>query len=181
MALLFADLGGLRKSGSLNVVVVRVGRPVFVGALGFSVGTPKSSSPKESESESELRTTWSPRDSTRLLAPEAEETCEVLGGRLWSDAMTDSVVGVSSIVEEVEPKDMEGATAEGCVLSDRAGSVDASGRTTLSVLVFAGAGAGAGAGRDQPEAAIARMDMYGRRGAVPGELSCEVRGTPLKK
>lgn len=125
LVLPLADLDGLRSPGSSSVVVLRVGRPVYIGALGFGAGTPKSSSPKESESESELRTTWCPRDSTRLLAPEAEEACEALGGRLWSDVMTESV----------EPKDTEGATAEGC-----AKPVEASGRETLSTLVFAGAG-----------------------------------------
>ena len=136
LPLFLAALGGLRSSGSSRPIL-RLDEAVYVGTFSFGAGRPKSSSPIESESESELRTTCCPWDKIRLLAPELAEDCEVFGGSVSMDIITVSVVGVSSTVEVFEPKDMEGRAVEVCARSGSARPLELGGCETLSVLVFA--------------------------------------------
>lgn len=136
----FADLGGFRSPGSSSDILLRVGRPVYVGAWGLGVGRPKLSSPIESESESELRTTCCPPDTIRLLAPELAEVCEVFGGRVSVDVITVSIIDASSIVEVFDAKDTAGPAEDDCVLCTRTAPVEPvelDGGETLSALLSA--------------------------------------------
>jgi hypothetical protein len=78
--LLFVLLSGLRSPSSSTSVVVRLERVIGTVVLALVVSGPQSSSGSESSSESELRTTCSPLDTTLLLAPELTDVCDVGGG-----------------------------------------------------------------------------------------------------
>ena len=132
LPILLADLGGLRSSGSSTANLLRVGRPVLVGMLGFGAGTPKSSSSIESESESEFKTTCFPCDRTRLLALELADVCEVGGGSVSTDAM-----GASSTAGVFESSDIVCPAAEACVEVGWAAPVELGVGEPSSVLLSA--------------------------------------------
>jgi hypothetical protein len=77
--LLFTLFSGFRRPSS-SYSVVRFGRVTGVAVLKLAGGPPKSSSGRESVSESELSTMCSPLETTLLLTPELTEVCDVVGG-----------------------------------------------------------------------------------------------------
>lgn len=94
----FSFFTGLRRSPPQSSDV-RLEGAVDVATFMLDLGSPQSRSGRESESESELRTTCSPLETIRLLAPELAEFCDGCGGAV---SKLVAIVAVGDVVVIVE-------------------------------------------------------------------------------